>query len=181
MTDRLLDRATLYRAFTLLATRLERRKVVGEIHVFGGAAMVLAFSSRVATRDIDAVFAPDGAIHEAALEVAEALRLPRGWLNNQASSYVSGRAGRGAPVFDHPHLRVMVTPTEHLLAMKVRAARAVRDTADIIVLLRHLDVRTMREVRHVVKKYFPDEPLSERSVELVRDILRRVRGSNDTR
>jgi hypothetical protein len=28
--------------------------------------------------------------------------LPRSWLNNQGSSYVSGRAGRGTPVYDRP-------------------------------------------------------------------------------
>ncbi|MFM8418049.1 MAG: hypothetical protein ACKOAT_11250 [Actinomycetota bacterium] len=173
MSDRLLDRKTLFRAFTLLAARLERRRVVGEIHIFSGAAMVLAFASRAATRDVDAVFAPDGVVHEAALDVAKAMRLPRSWLNNQASSYVSGRAGRGTPVFDHPHLRVMVTPPEHLLAMKVRAARALRDGPDIATLLDHLELRTLAEVRQVVSRYFPDEPLSQRSVDLVRDLLAR--------
>ena len=129
MNDRLLDQKLLRRAFELLAKHLKRRGVVGEVHVFGGAAMVLAFNSRQATRDVDAVFAPDTYVLEAAREVAVELGLPKSWLNNQASSYVSGVAGRGTPVFDHPNLRVMVTPIEHLLAMKVRAARAVRDAA----------------------------------------------------
>ena len=43
MSDRLLDQKTLRRAFEALARRLKRRGVVGEVHVFGGAAMVLAF------------------------------------------------------------------------------------------------------------------------------------------
>jgi hypothetical protein len=108
--DRLLDRDLLRRAFDLLATKLERRRVVGELHVFGGAAMVLAFDHRAATRDVDALFRPDGPVLEAAWEVADELRLPRSWLKNQASSYVSGRAGRGTPVYDHPNLRVLTTP-----------------------------------------------------------------------
>ncbi|MFZ9954445.1 MAG: hypothetical protein ACO3GH_07605 [Ilumatobacteraceae bacterium] len=70
MKDRLLDRATLRRAFLMLAERLERRNVVGEIHVFGGAAMVLAFDARAATRDVDALFLPDSAVRDAAREVA---------------------------------------------------------------------------------------------------------------
>lgn len=181
MKDRLLDRATLRRAFLMLAKRLERRNVVGEIHVSGGAAMVLAFDARAATRDVDALFLPDSAVRDAAREVAKALRLPESWLNNQASSYVSGRAGKGTSVFDHPHLRVMVTPTEHLLAMKVRAARAVRDAEDIELLLRTLQIRTMRQVVAVVARYFPSEPLSARSRELVVDVLRRVRGSAKSR
>ncbi len=43
MSDRLLDQKTLRRAFEALARHLKRRGVVGEVHVFGGAAMVLAF------------------------------------------------------------------------------------------------------------------------------------------
>lgn len=97
MTGPLLDRDALRRAFGLLAERLARRGVVGELHVFGGAAMVLAFDARAATRDVDALFEPDDQVLEAAREVAEELGLPRSWLNNQASAYVSGRAGRGRP------------------------------------------------------------------------------------
>lgn len=159
------------RAFELLAKHLKRRGIVGEVHVFGGAAMVLAFNSRQATRDVDAVFAPDTYVLEAAREVAIELGLPKSWLNNQASSYVSGVAGRGTPVFDHANLRVMVTPIEHLLAMKVRAARAVRDTDDIRVLLSELKITKMSQVIAVVNKYFANEPLSERSSQLLEDIL----------
>ena len=171
MTDRLLDRKQLTRAFTALASKLQKQGVVGEVHVFGGAAMVLAFNAREATRDVDALFEPDTQVIAAAHEVAKELRVPKSWLNNQASSYVSSRAGRGTPVFDHPNLRVMVTPTEHLLAMKVRAARALRDAQDIRFLLKRLDISSMSEVLKVVAQYFPDDPLSERSRLLLEDIL----------
>jgi hypothetical protein len=133
--------------------------------------MVLAFDARAATRDVDALFEPDRPVLEAAWEVADELGLPRSWLNNQASSYVSGRAGRGTPVYDHPNLRVMVTPPEHLLAMKVRAARSVRDADDIRFLLSRLDLENLDDVIELVAKYFPDEPLSERSRQLVEDVL----------
>ncbi len=171
MNQPLLDRETLRSAFEALAEKLRRRGVVGEIHVFGGAAMVLAFDSRAATRDVDALFEPDGHVLGAAQEVASDLGLPRSWLNNQASSYVSGRAGRGTPVFDHAHLRVMVTPAEHLLAMKVRAARAVRDSDDIRLLLDRLKLREIAEIEAVVARFFPDEPLEDRSRRLVEDLL----------
>ncbi len=171
MSERLLDQKILRRAFELLAKHLKRRGVVGEVHVFGGAAMVLAFNSRQAPRDVDAVFAPDTHVLEAAREVADELGLPKSWLNNQASSYVSGVAGRGTPVFDHANLRVMVTPIEHLLAMKVRAARAVRDADDIRVLLNELKITKMSQVIAVVDKYFANEPLSVRSSQLLEDIL----------
>jgi len=171
MSDALLNRESLRQAFTLLADKLSRRGVVGEIHVFGGAAMVLAFKHRVATRDVDAVFEPDGHVLEAAREVAKELGLPPSWLNNQASTYVSGRAGRGTPVFDHPHLRVMTTPPEHLLAMKVRAARVLRDGDDVRVLIRHLGLSSVSDVEDIVRQFFPDEPLTKRSRLLLEDIM----------
>ena len=56
--------------------------------MFGGAAMALAYDSRRATRDVDALFKPHGIVHDEALAVAAELGLPRWWLNEQASSYV---------------------------------------------------------------------------------------------
>lgn len=171
MVEPLLDRRVLHDAFTRLASKLAQQGVVGEIHVFGGAAMILAFDARPATRDVDAVFQPDGPVLQAAWQVAQELDLPRSWLNNQASSYLSSRAGRGPTVFDHPNLRVMSTPAEHLLAMKVRAARAVRDADDVRTLLAHLRLTAVDEVVDVVARHFPDEPLSERSLLLLEDLL----------
>ncbi len=51
--------------------------------------MALAYDSRRATRDVDALFKPHGIVHEEALAVAAELGLPRWWLNEQASSYVA--------------------------------------------------------------------------------------------
>jgi hypothetical protein len=167
----LFDRHLLRRAFDLLAAKLADRDVVGEVHVFGGAAMVLAYHARAATRDVDALLSPDEPVLDAAAEVARELDLPRSWLNNQASTYVSGRAGRGTPVYDHPNLRVMTTPPEHLLAIKARAARAARDTDDLRLLLGRLDLRTLDDVTALVSTFFPGEPLSERSRLLLEDLL----------
>lgn len=167
----LLDRSRILQAFDLLAAKMARRRLVGEIHVFGGAAMVLVFDERAATRDVDALFEPDGPMLDAAAEVAAELGLPRSWLNNQASTYVSGRAGRGTPAYDHPNLRVLTTPTEHLLAMKVRAARSLRDADDVSLLLDHLGLSTMASVTTVVEHFFPGIPLSDRSRMMLDDVL----------
>jgi hypothetical protein len=72
-------------------------------------------------------------------------------------------------VFDHPNLRVMTTPTEHLLAMKVRAAGDADDV--LLLLLYHLDLRDVATVEAIVARYFPDEQLSERSRLLLEDLL----------
>jgi hypothetical protein len=66
----------------------------------------------------------------------------------------------------------MVTPPEHLLAMKVRAARATRDADDIRVLIGHLQLRSVSAAIAIVARYFPEEPLSDRSKMLLEDLFR---------
>jgi hypothetical protein len=165
------DRSELHRAFTLLATKLERKRVVGHVHVVGGAAMLLAYNSRITTRDIDALFSPDGPMLEAIDEVASEMSWPATWLNNQASGYVSRHPGEGSLVFDHPHLQVTATPPEHLLAMKVLASRSVRDRDDIQLLLNQLRITAPAGVWALVDRYFPDTVIPDRARLLIEDLL----------
>lgn len=176
MPEPVFDKDDLRRAFTLLAERLERTKVVGHVHVIGGAAMLLAYNSRVITRDVDALFAPDGPILKAAHDVAKQMGWPRSWLNNQASSYMSRTPGQGAIVFDHQYLQVVATPADHLLAMKVLAARSVRDGEDIELLLDRLKITSAATVWDTVRRFFPDTEIPQRSRLLVDDLLERARG-----
>ena len=95
-----------------------------DLYVFGGAAMALAYDSRRATRDVDALFKPHGIVLEEALAAAAELGLPRWWLNEQASSWVAPDGDSAATrAFYHPGLRVFAASPEHLLAMKALAAR----------------------------------------------------------
>jgi hypothetical protein len=66
----LLDRKGIEDAFRRLGDRLAKRGVVADIYVFGGAAMALAYDSRRATRDVDALFKPHGIVLEEARAVA---------------------------------------------------------------------------------------------------------------
>jgi len=65
--DPLLDRADIERAFRRLGERLARRGLTADVYVIGGAALAMAYDSRRATRDIDAVFEPHGAVIEEVL------------------------------------------------------------------------------------------------------------------
>jgi len=56
----LLDKADIERALRRLGERLDRRGIVADLYVFGGAAMALAYDARRATRDIDALMIPHG-------------------------------------------------------------------------------------------------------------------------
>jgi predicted nucleotidyltransferase len=167
----LLDRAGIEEAFRRLGDRLARRGVVADLYVFGGAAMALAYDSRRATRDVDALFKPHGIVLEAAAAVAAELGLPRWWLNEQASSYTApGGDPAAARVFDHPGLRVFAASPEHLLAMKALAARP-RDSADIRQLAQVLGLHTVDGVLALVREIFPEEEPPARLRLLLEDIF----------
>ena len=167
----LLDRAGIEDAFRRLGDRLARRGVVADLYVFGGAAMALAYDSRRATRDVDALFKPHGIVLEEASAVAADLGLPRWWLNEQASSYVApGGDSAASRIFDHPGLRVFAASPEHLLAMKALAARP-RDAEDIQQLAQILGLHTVDDVLATVREVFPEEEPPARLRLLLEDIF----------
>lgn len=169
--DPLLDRGAIEEAFRRLGDRLARRGVVADLYVFGGAAMALAYDARRATRDIDAVFQPHGVVLEEARAVAAELGLPQWWLNEQASVYVAPGGDAAAPrVFDHPGLRVSAASPEHLLAMKVLAARR-RDAEDIRFLVKHLRLSTVEEVLALCAEVFADEEVPARARLVLEDVF----------
>ncbi|MBE5459436.1 nucleotidyltransferase [Mycobacteroides abscessus] len=172
------DQPEIRAAFHLLATKLQRRKIIGHVHVIGGAAMLLAYNSRTITRDIDAIFAPGRPVVDAVREIAREKQWPPIWLNNQTAAYSVRNPGQGLTVFDHPHLQVMATPPEHLLAMKVLAARPVRDANDALILLQHLNIRTAEPVWEIMGRYFTDTMISDRSRLFVDDIIDRLDGGS---
>ena len=167
----LLDRAALELVLRRLGERLERRGVVADLYVFGGAAMALAYDARRSTRDIDPLFVPHGVVLEEARAVAEEFGLPGWWLNEQASAYVAPGGDRAAArVFDHPGLRVTAASPEHLLAMKVLAGRP-RDVDDLRFLVARLGLASAAEVFVLCAEVFPAEPVPERAKRLVEEIF----------
>jgi hypothetical protein len=171
LDDPLLDRAAIETAFRRLGDRLARRGVVADLYVFGGAAMALAYDARRATRDIDAVFQPHGVVLDEARAVADELGLPHWWLNEQASAYVAPGGDAAAPrVFDHPGLRVAAASPEHLLAMKVLAARR-RDAEDIRFLVDHLQLTSAEQVLDLCAEVFPDEEVPGRARLVLEDVF----------
>jgi len=165
----ILDRVGIEEAFRRLGDRLAKRGVVADIYVFGGAAMALAYDSRRATRDVDALFKPHGIVLEEAQAVAAELGLPSWWLNEQASSYVApGGDPSASRVFDHPGLRVFAASPEHLLAMK--AARP-RDAQDIRQLAEVLNLHTVPDVLALVRDVFPEEEPPARLRLLLEDVF----------
>ena len=169
--DVLLGRAELEQAFTALGERLTRRGVVADVFVVGGAAMALAYDVSRVTRDVDARFVPHGIVLEEARQVAQDLGLPPWWLNEQATVYISGKDDPGKRrVFDHPGLRVMAASPAHIFAMKALAART-RDVDDLRLLADIIGVESAGEALHICADFYPDEPVPQRSVAVLRELF----------
>ncbi len=135
----LLSRAMILRALEVLADELEATGSVQreEIVLAGGAALVLLYNAREATRDVDVCALGVGgsaAIREAARRVAGILDLPEDWLNDSAKGYLKGFLP-GEVLLDRPALLVRALGPQQLLAMKLTAWRDDVDISDARLLL----------------------------------------------
>jgi len=152
-----MDRSELYAYLTRLSELLAVRNVVGEIVLFGGAAMVLAHKARLSTKDVDALFAPKDVIYQAAAEVTLECGAAEGWLNDAVKGFLSDRS-ETQPLLDLPNLKVFVAVPEYLLAMKCMSMRIGKDETDIRdirFLMEMLGLKNAESVLTIVEHYYP--------------------------
>src|SRR5947207_203140 len=64
-----LAREQILAALGALSDELGKKGIIGEICLFGGTVMVLAFRARLSTKDVDALFQPTPLIREAARRI----------------------------------------------------------------------------------------------------------------
>ena len=169
------SKATLRAAFRELSRELWRARVRGHVYVIGGAAMALGFDDRRQTMDVDALITVGhGPVTDAVRRIGRRRGWPETWLNEEAvSAMPRGRDGRARTVYGDRHLVVTAASAEHLLAMKVRAARP-KDQDDIAFLARHLGLSSAREVFDLHDEVFPGDRPRERSYASARKILRQL-------
>jgi hypothetical protein len=173
-----LTREAILRALTSLSEELGKQGVTGELCLFGGTVMLLAFTARLSTKDVDAVFQPTPLIRDLARRIGEEQQLPADWLNDGVKGYVSARHETTAgnlPQF--PHLRLTMPVPEYLLAMKCMAARLggtageSTDIPDITFLIRHLHLGSAREVLDLVGQYYPSSRIPVKTQYLVEGLF----------
>lgn len=138
----LLSREDILRALEALGQELQALgKPPVELVVVGGAAVVLLYGARKATKDVDAVtpaLDDQELVRSAAARVAESLGLPQDWLNDGAKGYLHGLE-RGQVVFEDSSLVVRTASVHQLLAMKLCAWRDDLDISDARLLLSKLN------------------------------------------
>ncbi len=163
------------KAFHHLSEKLGQRGTKGEIGIVGGAAMVLAFNARAATKDVDAIFKPASEIREAAKEVALKLKLPEDWLNDAVKGYLPGAPKAKRILFAEDHLSVWVPEAEYLLAMKSISARFdSADSHDIAVLIKHLGLKDPDAALNVVEAYYPRERVPPKTRFFIEELFENI-------
>ncbi len=175
--DTKLDRDTIIKALSLLDEALRSEQVVGEICIFGGAAMILAFDGKFTTRDVDAIFVPKTTVTDAIFDIAEKLHLPASWLNDGVKGFVSEKedfTGEDMPEFEN--LRVIRPSARYLLAMKCLASRIGGygergDISDIKTLCRHLACPSPEAVMEIVLEYYPPSQIPAKTQYLIEEIF----------
>jgi hypothetical protein len=129
--DKRLDRARIEQAFRIMGQYLLDRKVLGEIAIYGGSAILFQFDWRKTSQDVDARVISDsnhGLVIEAVREAAKQLDLPHSWLSESVSIYTRPDEGIADRVFvgvypspERFGLRVTAAKPDYILAMKLSA------------------------------------------------------------
>jgi predicted nucleotidyltransferase len=168
--DRPLNRQMLEKAFEMVGKRLADKKVLGEIAVYGGTAVMLQLEYREQTADVDCVVVEGhGAVMDAVRSVGRELNIGDSWLNENVSVYTSTKQTSqdllpyGAyPKSSRPWLNVTMAKPEYLLAMKVEALRrsTVRDLSDVKMLASRLGLKSSEEIFRAHSLYFGPEHIN---------------------
>ncbi len=153
---------------TELNDELRLMGIKGEVSLFGGAVMCLAFKARPATKDIDAIFEPVRAIRKATLKIADRHNLEIDWINMAVEIFVVDHPR--TVILDLTHLKVFVPEADYMLAMKTLALRPdSHDTSDVDFLIRILGLKSVAEVTGIVSNYYPNKEIKQETLDLLEE------------
>jgi hypothetical protein len=164
----------------LLSQELEKQELKGEILIVGGSAMVIAFKARISTKDIDAIFEPKAKIYEISKEIAKNQDLPEDWLNDAVKGFMSEKA-ECDNFLDLPALKVYIPIPGYIFAMKAISMRIMPESSDIDdlrLLIRILKIKTVEEGIDIVKKYYPEKLIPQRTYYALDELINTALGDN---
>jgi hypothetical protein len=181
-----LTRERIIQALNELGRRAEERALVLEVVLYGGAAMILAYSNREVTKDVDAILRPAEEGRGLAKDVAQCLGLDEDWLDEGIRKFLSLQGTfapleiEGLETAARQHLKITRASAGYLLAMKCRACRPELpgwpgDQADIEFLLRKMNLQTTDQVDEYIERFYPGDALDLRARPVVERILATIR------
>ena len=184
--QQVITRETLHEALHRLGALAYAEGKTVEIAVYGGAALMLTYDWRIATRDVDAVFEADkSSVRRLAAVVAEERGWDADWLNDGVKGFLSlhdpvSKALLGTfPSEDAPGLRVFTANPAYLFAMKCRAMRiggieASSDVADIKALAQELKITQPTEALDVIAAFYPKSIIEPKTQYGIEEILQNL-------
>jgi hypothetical protein len=139
---------------TELNDELRLMDIKGEVSLYGGAVMCLAFKARPATKDVDAIFEPVKEIRNASHRIAERYNLKLDWLNFAVKMFVVEH--KRQVLLNLSHLKIFVPEGDYMLAMKILSFRPdTSDIDDVKFLIDRLGISSADEAVSVVANYYP--------------------------
>lgn len=159
------DRADIVGALDELVEVLVAAGVRTQIRIVGGAAIAVRFTRDATTADVDALYGSADEVQAAARTVARRRGWPDQWLNDKVKMFTSHFDGPDdwVSLAGRDGVEVRVADGPLLLAMKLRAARGRRDTADIDLLLDACRVTNAAGAVAIFERYYPEEALPPRA------------------
>ena len=149
-----------------------------ELCIYGGAAFLLAYDSRAATKDIDAIIMPKEEGMKLVLKVAKELGLHEDWLNDDVKQFIGYRESTRplARYADWSHLKITVPVVGYLLAMKALACRDplpgyAGDEEDLRFLIKKMKIQSVDEIQEKVDDYFADDVLPDKTVRRLQQMI----------
>lgn len=171
-----LDQDKIESLLRQLSDRLVESGVVGEVALYGGAAMVLAHKARLSTKDVDAVFVPKSEVYHAAHQVAVEASIEKDWINDAVKGFLSEKNDI-LPLRDYPGLKVFVASPEYLLAMKCLSMRLGRDETDlddVRFLMERLGLKDTTQVLELVSCYYPEDLIQPKTRFAIEEICQNL-------
>lgn len=161
--------------------KLNRKGMSAEITLIGGASILINYSFRDSTYDVDALIHASSAMKDAINQVTDAMGLPNGWLNDdfkRTTSYTPRLTTFSKPYRTFSNIvEIRTISGEYLVAMKLKAFRQYKhDISDIVGILReHVhsdDPIDFERIDKAVKDLYDGwECMPESAQSMIRSIL----------
>lgn len=158
-----MKREAILSALSLLGQYAQEEGIKLEVSIYGGEAFMLAYNTREATRDVDAILVPREEGERLVRKVAAELELEEDWLNANVRIFLSPKVEakrRLAEIEALTGLIIQVPTAKYLLAMKALACRKSigtypGDMEDLSYLIKKMDIRSLEEIQAVIDVFYP--------------------------
>lgn len=133
-----------------------------ELLIAGGAAIMMNYSFRDSTTDIDAIVSSQMSIKDAINRVGDKYDLPNGWLNSdfkQTTSYSPKIVAHSKfyKTFNQV-LNVRIIEPEYLIAMKLKSNRQYKyDVSDIVGIIKEQKNLSFEKIINAAKEFYGND------------------------